>query len=111
MKELVDSVMHKFLSSHRDGNALLVLQRPMSLSLIARNLKYNSQEDRVVSQKESHLVMAILTHKPPYVAAYGVMMSRGDCERVGRAIRLFICTTGDLWQSVLRVPISPRRSH
>ena len=110
MKELVDSVMHKFLSSRRDGNALLVLQRPMSLSLIARNLKYNSQEDRVVSQKESHLVMAILTHKPPYVAAYGVMMSRGDCERLGRLIRLFICTTGDLWQSVLRVPIS-RWSH
>ena len=82
MKELVNSVMHKFLSSQPDGNALLVLQRPMSLSLIARNLKYSSQEDRVVSQKESHLVMAIPMHKPPYVAAYGVMMSPDDGERV-----------------------------
>ena len=32
--------------------------------------------------------MAILTHRPPYVAACGVMMSPDDCERVGRLIRL-----------------------
>ena len=82
MKELVDFVMHKFLSSQRDGNALPVHLRPMSLSLIASNLRYSSQEDRVVSQKESHLVMAIPMHKPPYVAAYGVMMSPDDGERV-----------------------------
>ena len=82
MKELVDSVMHKFLSSRRDGNALLVLQRPMSLSLIARSLKHISLEDRVVLLKESHLVMATPLHKPPYVAAYGVMMSQDDGERV-----------------------------
>ena len=75
MKELVDFVMLKSLSSQRDGNALLVLQRPMSLSLIARNLKYNSQEDRVASQKESHLVTAILTRRQPSVEACGEMMS------------------------------------
>ena len=88
MKELIDFVMHKFLSSQRDGNALPVLLRPMSLSQTASNLRYSSQEDRVVSQRESHLVMAILTHRPPYVAACGVMMSPDDCERVGSLIRL-----------------------
>ena len=81
MKELVDFVMLKSLSSQRDGNALLVLQRPMSLSLIARNLKHNILEDRVVLLKEPHPVMATPSHKPPYVAAYGVMMSRDDGER------------------------------
>ena len=43
---------------------------------------------RTLLRGESHIVMAILTHKPPYVAAYGVMMSPDDCERVGRLIRL-----------------------
>ena len=78
MKEPVDYVMRKFLSSQRDENAPPVHLRPMSLT--ASNLRYSSQEV-VVSQRESHLVMAILTHKQPYVAAYGVMMSPDDCVK------------------------------
>ena len=31
--------------------------------------------------KESHLVKATPLHRPPFVAAYGVMMSRDDGER------------------------------
>ena len=80
MKGLVNFVMLKSLSSQRDGDALLVHQRPMSLSPIARSLKYICLEDRVVLLIESHLVRATLLHRPPFVAAYGVMMSR-DGER------------------------------
>ena len=81
MKEQVDFVMLKSLSSQRDGNALLVHQRPMSLCLTARSLKFICLEDRVVLLKESHLVMATPLHRPLFVAAYGVMMSRDDGER------------------------------
>ena len=78
---VVDFVMLKSLSSQRDGNAPLVFQRPMSLSPIARSLKFICLEDRVVLVKESHLVMATPLHRPPFVAAYSVMMSRDDGER------------------------------
>ena len=69
------------LSSQRDGCALPVHQRPMSLRLIARCLKFTCLEGRVALLKESHLVMATPLHRPPFVAAYGVMMSRDDGER------------------------------
>ena len=83
MKELVDFVMHKSLSSQRDRNAHRVRLRLMSLSLIASNLRRSSQEDRVVSQKESHLVTAILTRRQPSVEVCGEMMSPDGSERVG----------------------------
>ena len=82
MKELLDFEMLKSLSSQRVVNAHLVHRLPMSLNSIARSLKYICLEDRVVLLKESHLVMATLMHRPPFVAAYGVMMSRADSERV-----------------------------
>ena len=80
MKELVDFVMLKSLSSQRDGNALLVHQRPMSLCLTARSLKFICLEDRVVLLKESHLVMASFA-QTAFVAGNGVIMSQDDGER------------------------------
>ena len=81
MMELVDFARLKSPSSLRDGYALQVHQRPTSLRLIARYLKFTCLEDRVALLKESHLVMATLLHRPPFVAAYGVTMSRDDGER------------------------------
>ena len=62
-------------------NALPVLRRLMSLSQTASDLRYSSRADRVVSQRESHLVMAILMRRPPSVAVCGVIMSPDDCEK------------------------------
>ena len=48
--------------------------------------------DRVVVQRESHLVMAILTRRQPSEEAFGVMMSLDPSERVGSLIRFVITT-------------------
>ena len=55
----------------------------MSLSSSVRNLRYSSRVDRVVVQRESHLVMAILTRRQPSEEVFGVMMSLDPSERVG----------------------------
>ena len=102
-------MMHKLHSSLPDMTALPVPLHPMSLSQSVRDLRYSSRVDRVVVQRESHLVMAILTRRQPSEEAFGVMMSPDPSERVGSLIR-FVIATRDLWRSVLRVPLS-RRSH
>ena len=101
--------MHKSHSSQRDVNALPVPQLPMSLSQTASDLRYSSRADRVVSQKESHLVTAILMRRQPSVEVYGVMMSPDGSEKVGSLIRICFHDLR-LWRSVLRVPFS-RRFH
>ena len=79
--------MRKFHSSQRDVNALPVPLHPMSLSQTASDLRYSSRADRVVSQKESHLVTAILMRRQPSVEVYGEMMSPDGSERVGSLIQ------------------------
>ena len=101
--------MHTSHSSQRDVNALPVPLHPMSLSQTASDLRYSSRADRVVSQKESHLVTAILMRRQPYVEVSGVMMSHDGSEREGSLIRFYLYDLR-LWRSVLRVPLS-RRSH
>ena len=68
-------------------NALPVPQHLMSLSLTASDLRYNSRVDRVVSQKESHLVTAILRRRQPSVEACGEMMSLAGSERASSLIQ------------------------
>ena len=84
--------MHKFLSSLRDVNALPVPLHPMSLSLSVRDLRCSIQVDRVVLQRELHLVMATLTRRQPSEVACGVMMSLDPSERVGILIRFDFAT-------------------
>ena len=107
MKGPVDFARLKSPSSLRAENAPLVHRRLMNLSLIARNRMFRCLGGRVVLLKESLLVRATLLRRPPYEAAYGVMMSRDESEWV-RSNSVVWFTVGDLWWPVLRVPISCR---
>ena len=79
--------MLKSHSSLPDMSALPVPQPPMSRSLKASDPRCSNWVDRAVSQKESHLVRAILMRRQPSVEVYGEMMSPDGSERVGSLIQ------------------------
>ena len=82
MKGPDDFARPRYLSLLLVENALRVLQRPMSLILTVKNQTLWYLADRAVLLRESFLVRGILSLKLPFGAVYGVMMTRGQSERV-----------------------------